>query len=116
MVENKERIFGSGTASDKEIKSKRGEFFVFLVNLAVMLLPERDMAAYRLNLCYTIHMTFGTGLRLRQLSPILKNEDMRHQMILRSVENNSVIEGLPRFTKTTRKECLEEIKKIAATH
>ena len=61
-------------------------------------------------------MTFGKGTRLRQLSPILKNEDSRHRMILRCVENNSIIEGLPAFSKTTKQECLQELKEIAAKH
>ncbi len=58
-------------------------------------------------------MTFGTGIPLRQFSTHLRNDAVRHQIILDRVERNSVIEGLPRFTKTTRKECLEEIKKVA---
>lgn len=61
-------------------------------------------------------MTFGTGTRLRQISPALRNEDARHQMILRCVENNSVIEGLPRFTKKMKQECLQDLKEIASKH
>ncbi|MBI2635894.1 hypothetical protein HYW84_01045 [Candidatus Peregrinibacteria bacterium] len=61
-------------------------------------------------------MTFGAGTRLRQISPILKNEDARHQMILRCVENNSVIEGLPAFSKTTKQDCLQELREIASKH
>ena len=75
---------------------------------------ELIFAAIRFIPCYNVSVTFGTGLRLRQLSPVLKNKDSRHQMILRCVENNSVIEGLPRFTKKTRKVCLEEIRKISS--
>lgn len=37
-------------------------------------------------------------------------------MILRCVENNSVIEGLHRFTKKTKMECLQELKEIASKH
>jgi len=58
-------------------------------------------------------MTFGTGVSLRQFSPYLRNDAARHERILMCVERNSVIEGLPRFTTSTRKECLDEIKKVS---
>ncbi len=59
-------------------------------------------------------MTFGKGISLRQFSPTLRQDAKRHQIILQTVEIDSVIEGLPRFTKTTKKECLEEIRKVAS--
>ncbi len=58
-------------------------------------------------------MTFGTGISLRQFSPHLRNDAVRHQMILDRVERDSVIEGLPKFTKESRAECLSEIKKAS---
>ncbi|MDD5054838.1 MAG: hypothetical protein PHZ00_01050 [Candidatus Peribacteraceae bacterium] len=58
-------------------------------------------------------MKFGTGIPLRQFSTHLRNDAVRHQMILNCVERNSVIEGLPRFTKKTRNECLQEIRKVS---
>lgn len=63
--------------------------------------------------CYTVTMTFGTGVSLRQFSPYLRNDAARHQMILDRVERDSVIEGLPKFTKESRAECLNEIKKAS---
>ncbi len=59
-------------------------------------------------------MTFGKGISLRQFSPTLKNADTRHRIILDRVERNSVIEGLPRFTKKTKQECLNELRKVSA--
>ncbi len=59
-------------------------------------------------------MTFGKGISLRQFSPALRNDEARHEIILATVERDSVIEGLPRFTKTTKRECLEEIRKVSS--
>lgn len=58
-------------------------------------------------------MTFGTGTPLRQFSSHLRDAVKRHQIILDRVERNSVIEGLPRFTKKSKDECLREIKKVS---
>lgn len=58
-------------------------------------------------------MTFGTGISLRQFSPHLQNDAVRHQIILDRVERDSVIEGLPKFSKKTRAECLSELKKAS---
>lgn len=60
-----------------------------------------------------IPMDFGTGIPLRQFSRHLRNDAVRHEMILNCVERNSVIEGLPRFTKESRTECLREIRKVS---
>ncbi|OGJ64073.1 hypothetical protein A3C37_01065 [Candidatus Peribacteria bacterium RIFCSPHIGHO2_02_FULL_53_20] len=58
-------------------------------------------------------MTFGTGISLRQFSPQLRNDAMRHQIILDRVERDSVIEGLPRFNEKSKAECLSAIKKAS---
>ncbi len=71
------------------------------------------LAVIRLNLCYNVCMTFGTGIPLRQFSSHLRNEAVRHQLILDRVERDSIIEGLPRFTKKSRSECLKEIRKVS---
>ena len=64
----------------------------------------------RQRLCYNAAMTFGTGVSLRQFSPHLRNDAARHDVILDRVERDSMIEGLPRFTKQSRAECLKEIR------
>ena len=58
-------------------------------------------------------MTFGKGISLRQFSAHLRNDAVRQDIILDRVERDSVIEGLPRFTKQSRAECLEEIRKAS---
>jgi hypothetical protein len=57
-------------------------------------------------------MTFGTGKPLRQLSPILRDDKKRRELILDRVERNSVIEGLPKFDKKTRQACLQEMENV----
>ena len=73
-----------------------------------------NLATKRFHLCYTVSMTFGKGISLRQFSKALKNEEARHRIILDRVERNSVIEGLPRFTKIIKQECLNELRKVSA--
>ncbi|MBI1813233.1 hypothetical protein HY285_02475 [Candidatus Peregrinibacteria bacterium] len=58
-------------------------------------------------------MTFGTGIPLRQFSPHLRHAAQRHRIILDCAERDSVIEGLPRFSKKMKKECLRELKNLS---
>lgn len=48
-------------------------------------------------------MTFGKGTSLRAHSKYLKNPKERTKRILNVVERNSIIEGLPKFSKETRR-------------
>jgi hypothetical protein len=71
------------------------------------------LAAIGFKTCYNVIMTFGSGIPLRQFSKALRNDSVRHRIILDRVERNSVIEGLPRFTDSSKAECLKEMKKIS---
>ena len=73
----------------------------------------RILATKQEIICYTGVVTFGTGISLRQFSKKLRNSDTRQRIILDRAERNSIIEGLPRFTKQTKQECLRELHDLA---
>jgi hypothetical protein len=58
-------------------------------------------------------LNFGTGTRLIDASPWLRNQAERHERILRVAECNSVIEGLPPFQDETRARIAAELSAIA---
>lgn len=64
--------------------------------------------------CYNSSMTFGRGTILRQFSPKLRDAAVRQKIILDRAERDSVIEGLPPFTKKMKQECLQELKTLSA--
>lgn len=58
-------------------------------------------------------LNFGTGARLIDASPWLRNQAERHERILRVTECNSVIEGLPPFQAETRARIAAELSAIS---
>lgn len=70
---------------------------------------EQILAVKEMIFCYNSFVTFGKGTILRQLSPKLRNAATRQKIILDRAERNSVIEGLPPFTRQTTQECLKEL-------
>lgn len=56
---------------------------------------------------------FGGGQPLKETSPWLKDDRERHLRILDVAERNSVIEGLPRFTRAMREQMLKRLAALA---
>lgn len=56
---------------------------------------------------------FGTGKTLIEASPFLQDPVRRHEMILEVVERDSVIEGLPPFTKEFRERLRKQLAVMA---
>ncbi len=62
-----------------------------------------------------MNIDFGTGPRLIDVHPDLKDPEKRIAMILDVAERNSVIEGLPPFTPELREQLRQELLAQAAT-
>jgi hypothetical protein len=59
---------------------------------------------------------FGSGAPLKDASPWLQDDAVRHARILQVTECNSVIEGLPPFQDDSRERIAAELAAIAALH
>ncbi|MDD4319350.1 MAG: hypothetical protein PHW10_03435 [Candidatus Peribacteraceae bacterium] len=59
-------------------------------------------------------MTFGKGTLLRQHSPYLRKASDRHARILDVAERNSVIEGLPKFSRQMKQKVSRKLKRLSA--
>lgn len=55
---------------------------------------------------------FGGGPPLKETSPWLNDDRERHLRILDVAERNSVIEGLPRFTRAMRERMLKRLASL----
>jgi hypothetical protein len=62
-----------------------------------------------------MHINFGTGPVLKDACRWLKDDGERHARILRVVEINSVIEGLPPFRPETRNRLAEMLAALASS-
>jgi hypothetical protein len=59
-----------------------------------------------------IDMTFGKGKKLKASSKYLRDPQERTKRILDVAERNSIIEGLPKFSKQTRQNFARKLRKI----
>lgn len=57
---------------------------------------------------------FGTGPKLKDACPWLRDERTRHDRILDVAERDSVIEGLPPFHDETRRMLRKQLAALAA--
>lgn len=59
-------------------------------------------------------MTFGTGTPLVHSNRFLRNPAERRRRILDVAERNSIIEGLPPFTKAVRERLQRTLSKLSS--
>lgn len=56
--------------------------------------------------------SFGSGSTLAESATFLRNPADRHRRILDVAERNSVIEGLPAFSRPTRAKIAAELRRL----